>query len=80
MAVDELIDSHVSTSQCKRAVDALLKHAISEQKKREESELLPGKEQHIWLVLAVKRMHAEKKLKPFKMYAQTVVSLDVILN
>lgn len=63
----ELIDSHVSVKQCHRAVDALLKHARAAEKKREESELLPGKEQHVWLVLAVKQMHPEKKLKPFKM-------------
>jgi ribosome biogenesis protein UTP30 len=69
MAVDELIDGHVSSAQCKRAVDALLKHALEVEKENEEKELLSGKEQHIWLVLGVKHMHPEKKLKPFRMCA-----------
>jgi hypothetical protein len=63
----ELIDDHVSPVQCARAVKALLKHAHAAENKRAESELLPGAEQHVWLVLAVKQMHPEKKLKPFRM-------------
>jgi hypothetical protein len=63
----ELIDEHVSLSQCKKAVDALLKHALQHQSEREETELFPGKEQHIWLQVTVKKMHPERKLKPHKM-------------
>ena len=68
MAKNELIDAHVSSQQCKRAVNALLTHAIKHQEQKQETELLAGKEQHVWLQVAVKRMHPEKKLKPFKMY------------
>jgi ribosome biogenesis protein UTP30 len=63
-----LIDDHVSTAQCTKAVDALLKHTTAHQDKVAENELLPGAEPLVWLVLAVKKMTPEKKLKPFKMY------------
>ncbi|EPQ54787.1 ribosomal protein L1, partial [Gloeophyllum trabeum ATCC 11539] len=66
MSNTELIDGHVSSLQCKKAVNALLGHALQIQKKKEENELLPGKEQHVWLVVAVKKMQPEKKLKPHK--------------
>ncbi|KZT28800.1 ribosomal protein L1 [Neolentinus lepideus HHB14362 ss-1] len=66
MSEADLIDSHVSSKQCKKAVDALLEHALQIQKKKEETELLPDKEQHVWLVVAVKKMQPEKKLMPFK--------------
>jgi hypothetical protein len=65
---DILIDSKVSTAQCKLAVDALLKHALAHQAAKEQNELLPDRtEQYIWLVVAVKKMFPERKLKPFKM-------------
>ena len=65
---DVLIDSKVSTAQCKLAVDALLKHALAHQAAKEQNELLPDRtEQYIWLVVAVKKMFPERKLKPFKM-------------
>ncbi|KAI0035213.1 ribosomal protein L1p/L10e family-domain-containing protein, partial [Vararia minispora EC-137] len=63
---DTLIDEHVSVHQCKKAVDALLSHALKHQEKSKETELLGGKEQHVWLQLTVKRMHPERKLKPYK--------------
>ncbi|EJC98145.1 ribosomal protein L1 [Fomitiporia mediterranea MF3/22] len=66
MAQDELIDSHVSKSQCEKAITALLKHATKIAKQKENTELLPGKEENIWLVLSVKKVIPEKKLKPFK--------------
>jgi len=72
----ELIDDHVSAKQCQRAVTALLDHALEFQQKQQESELLPGKEQHVWLQVAVKKMHPEKKLKPMKM---CVVSLFTVV-
>jgi len=62
----ELIDSHVSVKQCRRAVTALMEYALKQQEKREESELLPGKEENIWLQIAVKEIHGEAKLKPHK--------------
>ncbi|KAF9651657.1 ribosomal protein L1, partial [Thelephora ganbajun] len=66
-AEDILIDSKVSTAQCKLAVVALLKHALSHQAAKEQNELLPDRtEQHIWLVVAVKKMFPERKLKPFR--------------
>ena len=65
---DVLIDSKVSTAQCKLAVDALLKHALAHQDAKEQNELLPDRtEQYVWLVVAVKKMFPERKLKPFKM-------------
>jgi ribosome biogenesis protein UTP30 len=39
-------------------------YALNQQQKREENELLPGKEEYIWLQISVKRVHAEAKLKP----------------
>lgn len=67
-AEDVLIDSKVSTTQCKLAVDALLKHAIAHQAAKEQNELLPDRtEQYIWLVVAVKKMFPERELKPFNM-------------
>ncbi|EGN91706.1 hypothetical protein SERLA73DRAFT_192115 [Serpula lacrymans var. lacrymans S7.3] len=66
MAKSELIDSHVSVKQCKLAIDALHTHALKKQKEKEETELLTGKEQNIWLQVAVKKMHPEKKIKPIR--------------
>lgn len=63
----ELIDNHVSVKQCRRAITALMEYVLKEQQKREENELLPGKEENIWLQLAVKEVHSEAKLKPHRM-------------
>jgi len=62
----ELIDSHVSVKQCRRAVSALMEYALKQKQKREENELLPGKEEGIWLQIAVKEVHPEAKLKPHR--------------
>ncbi|KAH9922949.1 ribosomal protein L1p/L10e family-domain-containing protein [Fomitopsis serialis] len=43
MAKDELIGDHVSSNQCKLAVDALLSHAVRIQEKKAQTELLPGR-------------------------------------
>ncbi|KAG8947393.1 hypothetical protein FRC03_001048 [Tulasnella sp. 419] len=64
MAV-ELIDSRVSSTQAKLAIEALLKHARKQRKVAEETELLGAKEEHVWLVVTSKKMHPEKNLKPF---------------
>ncbi|KLO05843.1 ribosomal protein L1 [Schizopora paradoxa] len=61
-----LVDEHVSLAQCKKAVVALRNYALKVAKEKEETELIPGKEENIWLVLTVKKMQPEKKLKPFK--------------
>ena len=63
-----LIDSHVSTEQLKRAVNALLSHALKIYQKKQDTELLPAKEESVWLVVAVKTIRREKKLKPRRMY------------
>ncbi|KDQ09448.1 hypothetical protein BOTBODRAFT_69143 [Botryobasidium botryosum FD-172 SS1] len=60
------IDSHVSVKQAKLAVNALLKHEQKVQDEHEETELLPDKASIIWLVVAVKQMHPEKKLMPHR--------------
>ncbi|KAH7913958.1 ribosomal protein L1p/L10e family-domain-containing protein [Hygrophoropsis aurantiaca] len=66
MAKTELIDSHVSVKQCKLAVESLHAYASKKEKEKEDNELLPGNEQHIWLQIAVKKMHTESKIKPHK--------------
>jgi ribosome biogenesis protein UTP30 len=67
MDSSSLIDSRVSIEQCKKAVSALLTHVRDKQQKLDETELLPDKEQHVWLVVTVKRMQPMKNLKPQKM-------------
>ncbi|KAI0824014.1 ribosomal protein L1p/L10e family-domain-containing protein [Trametes gibbosa] len=59
-----LIDNHVSTQQCSRAVEALLSHVSNFEEKKAENQLLPGKEQNVWLVVNTKLMYPEKKIKP----------------
>lgn len=63
----ELIDEHVSVGQSEKAVDALLKHVHKIQEEKAKTELVEGREQHIWLQLTVKQMQPEKKLKPIKL-------------
>ncbi|PAV16927.1 ribosomal L1 [Pyrrhoderma noxium] len=66
MAKKDIIDEHVSVSQSKKAISALLGHATKVAEQKEETELISGKEENIWLVLSVKKTSAEKKLKPSK--------------
>lgn len=80
MVKTELLDDHVSLRQCQVAVDALLKHTIKFQEEKQQNELLPDREQHVWLVLTVKQMQPEKKLKPFKMCASPTSLLRSILK
>jgi hypothetical protein len=77
-----LIDSHVSLHQCKLAIDALHAHSLKKEQTAAETELLPGKEQHIWLQVAIKKMQPEKKLKPFKMWVSIVcyAALHVLIT
>ena len=64
---DTLINSHVSLRQSKLAINALHAHTLKKEEKAAETELLPGKEQYVWLQVAVKKMQPVKKIKPFKM-------------
>ncbi|KAG7444199.1 ribosomal protein L1 [Guyanagaster necrorhizus] len=66
MAGDELIDSRVSVTQCERAVDAIHAHQTKKTDKESASELLPGKEQTVWLNVAVKKVAAERKIMPVR--------------
>ncbi|KAF8583320.1 ribosomal protein L1 [Ramaria rubella] len=66
VSTDSLVDDHVSIEQCKKAVSALLKHAQKKQLEHDETQLLPGKDQYIWLVMTVKQMQPMKALKPHK--------------
>lgn len=74
-AAPELIDEHVSLKQAQLAVDALLKHVKKVQEEKAKTELVLGREQHVWLGLTVKQMQPEKKLKPFKMCMKYVLLL-----
>ncbi|KAF9005472.1 ribosomal protein L1p/L10e family-domain-containing protein [Cyathus striatus] len=66
MPTDELIDSHVSLQQCKRAVEALHTHESKKQRQLEETQLLTGKEPYIWLNVTMKSVSPTQKFKPCK--------------
>ncbi|KZV79225.1 ribosomal protein L1 [Exidia glandulosa HHB12029] len=66
MAADELIDEHVSSAQALKAAKALHAYATKKQTERDADELLPTKDEHVWLVVGTKVMHPEKKLKPHR--------------
>ena len=78
MAKKDIIDEHVSVSQSKKAISALLGHATKVAEQKEETELISGKEENIWLVLSVKKTSAEKKLKPSKMSVNTHIHLHAL--
>ena len=78
MAKKDIIDEHVSVSQSKKAISALLGHATKVAEQKEETELISGKEENIWLVLSVKKTSAEKKLKPSKMLVNTHIHLHAL--
>ena len=67
MAKDELIDDHVSLQQCGKAIKALHSHQTKKLAERQERELLPGKEENIWLVVAVKKVTPTLRIKPIRM-------------
>ena len=77
MSKDHLIDSHVSLKQCRQAVEALHSHELKKKEKDEETQLLPGKEQHIWLNVTIKQIPANHKLKPLKMYVSRIFFFDL---
>lgn len=66
MAQLELIDSRVSLKQCQLAVHALHAHQSRKEQELQDSELLPGKEQNIWLNVTVKKIPSRRKFKPVK--------------
>ncbi|KAF8631012.1 hypothetical protein AX15_002625 [Amanita polypyramis BW_CC] len=66
MAKDELIDDHVSLQQCEKAINALHSHQSKKQAEQEKNELLPGKEENIWLNVSVKKVSPTLKLKPVR--------------
>lgn len=68
MAKDELIDTHVYLQQCEKAIKALHSHQTKKQAELQENELLPGKEEHIWLNVTVKRVSPTLKIKPVRMW------------
>jgi len=68
MSKDELIDSRVSQSQIRKAVEALHSHELKKKEKFEENQILPAKEQNIWLNVTVKQVASTHKVKPLKMY------------
>ena len=83
MAKDTLLDSRVSIKQAEKAVNALYDHASKVAAKEAESELLGSKEQHVWLNVTVKKLSAEHKLKPVKMYASlppSFLSIHAIMH
>jgi ribosome biogenesis protein UTP30 len=73
MSKDDLIDAHVSLKQCRQAVEALHSHELKKKEKFEETQLLPGKDQHVWLNVTVKQIPASHKLKPLKMYVPSII-------
>ncbi|KAF8627414.1 hypothetical protein AX17_006229 [Amanita inopinata Kibby_2008] len=66
MAKDELVDKHVSLHQSELAIKALHSHQTKKQAKAQENELLPGKEENIWLNVTVKRVSSAQKIKPIR--------------
>ncbi|KAL1718684.1 ribosomal protein L1p/L10e family-domain-containing protein [Schizophyllum commune] len=64
MAADELIDGHVSQKQAEKALNALLAYATKRAEKQAETELLGGREQHVWLNIAEKTIVPNRRLKP----------------
>jgi len=69
MSKDEVVDSRVSLNQVRKAVEALHSHELKKKEKFEENQLLPAKEQNLWLNVTVKAIPSNHKLKPVKMYA-----------
>ncbi|KAF8192176.1 ribosomal protein L1p/L10e family-domain-containing protein [Pholiota molesta] len=63
---DQLIDDHVSLQQCRKAVEALHSHELKKKEKFDEGQLLPGKEQNLWLNVTVKTIPPGHRLKPVK--------------
>lgn len=65
---EEIIDFHVCLSQCRKAVEALHSHESKKKKDFEENQILPAKEQHIWLNVTLKKASPTYRVKPHRMY------------
>ncbi|KAL1743669.1 ribosomal protein L1p/L10e family-domain-containing protein [Schizophyllum fasciatum] len=65
MAAD-LIDGHVSPKQVEKAVNALLAYATKRAEQQAETELLPGRDQNVWLNIAEKTIVPDRRLKPHR--------------
>ncbi|KAJ7799784.1 ribosomal protein L1p/L10e family-domain-containing protein, partial [Mycena olivaceomarginata] len=61
-----LIDGKVDKNQAKKAIDALHAHTTKAQQKQQDTQLLPGKEQHVWLNVTVKKIASAHKLSLLK--------------
>ncbi|KAJ7802182.1 ribosomal protein L1p/L10e family-domain-containing protein, partial [Mycena olivaceomarginata] len=61
-----LIDGKVDKNQAKKAIDALHAHTTKAQQKQQDTQLLPAKEQHVWLNVTVKKIASAHKFKPVK--------------
>lgn len=66
-----LIDGKVDKNQAKKAIDALHAHTTKAQQKQQDTQLLPAKEQHVWLNVTVKKIASAHKFKPVKMWVYT---------
>ncbi|EJU03360.1 ribosomal protein L1 [Dacryopinax primogenitus] len=65
MVAETLIDDHVSQDQALLAAKALAAY-VHKQQEKEEDELLPQKQDVVWLVVATKRIPRTHKVKPIK--------------
>lgn len=79
MSKTELIDSHVSLKQCKLAVVTLHDHESKKEEKRQETELIAGKEQNVWLIVNVKKIQGTHMFKPTKMYVKSGGSVTLFV-
>jgi len=70
MTEDKLVEGLVSTSQISKAIEALYAYEKKKQAQAEETELLPGKEPTICLIVTFKRIQIplKDKIRPIKMY------------
>ncbi|KZO96501.1 ribosomal protein L1 [Calocera viscosa TUFC12733] len=66
MVAQLLIEDRVSQKQALTAAKALLTHTSKHREELEEQNLLPPKEDHVWLVVATKRIPRSFKVKPIK--------------
>lgn len=65
--MDTLIGEHVSSQAIERATSALCTYISKRRDQANEDELLGSREDFVWLVVSVKHMSPEKKLKPYRM-------------
>lgn len=76
MVQTELVDEHVSLAQCSKAVNALCARELKKKEKFEEGQLLPAREQNLWLNVTVKTIPTGHRLKPVKMCVSEICNKD----